>query len=34
MTPEQMVVGGVIAVMLLFLTVLGGVAFYTRDRRN
>jgi hypothetical protein len=34
MTPEQMFVGGVLAVMVLFMTVLGGVALFTRDKRN
>lgn len=34
MTPEQMFVGGVVAVMVLFMAVLGGTAWFNRDKRG
>lgn len=32
MTMDQMVVGAVVLVMAIFLSVLGGVTFYTRGQ--
>jgi hypothetical protein len=31
MSPEQIVIAGVVSAMLLFMIVLGGVAYLTRD---
>jgi len=33
MSTEQIVVTGAVSVMLLFMVVLGGAAFITRDRK-